>query len=59
MQKLTPLECSVQLDTLGKEMLENSDCAKTMFKQEDCLNIPVLTFSDDAMSVTECDTNSL
>ena len=51
---LTPLKCSVQIDTLGKETLENTECGKTMFKYKDCVKIPVLTFVDDALAVTEC-----
>ena len=49
----------MQLDTLGKEMLQKSDCARTMFKYKDCVNIPVLTFVDDALSVTDCGPNSV
>ena len=56
---LTPLKCSVQLDTLGKEMLESTECGKIMFKYKDCVKIPVLTFIDDAISVTECGPNSV
>ena len=56
---LTPLKCSIQMDTLGKEMLENSELARTMFKYKDCVHIPVLTFIDDAISVTECGPNSV
>ena len=51
---LTPLKCSVQIDTLGKETMESIECSKTMFKYKDCVTIPVLTFIDDAISVTEC-----
>ena len=56
---LTSLKCSVQLDTLSKEMLESTECGKIMFKYKDCVKIPVLTFIDDAISVTECGPNSV
>jgi hypothetical protein len=56
---LTPLKCSVQMDTLGKEMMENIECGKMMYKYKDCVRIPVLTFIDDALSVTDCGPNSV
>ena len=56
---LTPLKCSVQIDSLGKETLESYECAKTMFQYKDCVKIPVLTFVDDALSVTECGPDSV
>ena len=56
---LTPLKCSVQMDTLGKEMLENVESTKILYKYKDCVSIPVLTFIDDAISVTECGPNSV
>ena len=56
---LTPLKCSVQMDTLGKEIMENTNCGKMMYKYKDCVSIPVLTFIDDAISVTDCGPNSV
>ena len=56
---LTPIKCSVQIDTLGKEMLENTECSKSMFKYKDCVSIPVLGMIDDLLSVTECGPDSV
>ena len=56
---LTPLKCSVQLDSLGKEMMESTELAGTMYKYKDCVHIPVLTFVDDALSITECGPDSV
>ena len=56
---LTPLKCSIQMDSIGKEMMENTECEKMLYKYKDCVNIPVLTFIDDALSVTECGPNSV
>ena len=56
---LAPLKCSVQMDTLGKEMLENTESEKILYKYKDCVDIPVLTFVDDALSVTECGINTV
>ena len=56
---LTPLKCSVQIDTLGKEMMEDTEMASTMLKYKDCVSIPVLTFIDDALSSTECGPSSV
>ena len=56
---LTPLKCSVQIDTLGKETLESSECGKAMYKYRDCVKIPSLSFVDDILSVTECGPSSV
>ena len=47
------------MDTLGKEMMENTNCVNMMYKYKDCVSIPVLTFIDDAISVTDCGPNSV
>jgi hypothetical protein len=52
---LTPLKCSIQIDTFGKEMLESAECSKTMFKYKDCVSIQVLSMID----VTECGPDSV
>ena len=41
-----PLECSVSVDTFGKECLEND---KHLY-----FPVPILTMVDDALVVTEC-----
>jgi hypothetical protein len=56
---LTPIKCSIQIDTLGKEMLESVECSRTMFKYKDCVSIPVLSMIDDVLSVTECGPDSV
>ena len=55
---LTPLKCS-EIDTLGKEMMEDTEMASTMLKYKDCVSIPVLTFIDNALSITECGPSSV
>jgi hypothetical protein len=56
---LTPIKCSIQMDTLGKEMLESAECSRSMFKYKDCVSIPVLSMIDDVLSVTECGPDSV
>ena len=56
---LTPLKCSVTIDTLGKETLASTECGKTLYKYRDCVKIPALSFVDDILSVTECGPNSV
>ena len=56
---LTPLKCSVQIDTLGKETLASSECSKSMYKYKDCVKIPAMSFVDDVLSITECGPNSI
>ena len=56
---LTPLKCSVQIDTLGKETLSSKECVKSMYKYKECVPIPALSFIDDIISVTESVPNSV
>ena len=51
-----PLKASVQLDTLGKECIENNEA---LFKYKDCVNITPLIFIDDILSVTNCGNESV
>ena len=56
---LTPLKCSVQIDTLGSEFLNNVEKSKILYKYKDCVSIPPLAFIDDVLTVTKCSVNSL
>ena len=51
-----PLKASVQLDTLGKECLENNE---GLFKYKDCVNLPPLVFVDDILAVSKCGNDSV
>ena len=51
-----PLKCSVQIDSLGKERLIEGE---GLFKYKGCLNVPPLTFVDDALSFIPCGTESV
>ena len=48
---LTPLKFSVQIDTLGKEMLSSTESAKALYKYKDCVIIPPLSFSPNSVKV--------
>ena len=56
---LTPLKCSVQIDTLGKEILQSSECSKSLYMYKDCVKISPLSFVDDCLTITECGPNSV
>ena len=56
---LTPLTCSVQIDTLGKEIMESSEHSKILYKYKDCVKIPPLSFVDDCLTITDCSLNSV
>ena len=56
---LTPLKCSVQIDTLGKEILSSTECSKSLYKYKDCVKIPPLSYIDDCMSITVCGPDSV
>ena len=56
---LTPLKCSVQLDTLGLECLSSVEHSKLLYKYKGFVPIPPLAFVDDVMTITTCSTNTL
>ena len=41
-----PLKCSIQIDTLGKECIENEE---GLYKYKECVNIPPLAMIDDIL----------
>ena len=51
-----PIKCSVQVDTIGKECIENE---KHLYKYKDSVGIPPLGMVDDLIAVAECGTESL
>ena len=54
---LTPIRCSVQIDTLGKELLaEDSD---KLFKYKGFVRIPPLALIDDILTITNCGIESI
>ena len=46
-----PLQCSVQVDTFGKECLAQS---KHLYSYRDCVGAPPLAMLDDLLAVSEC-----
>ena len=46
-----PLQCSVQVDTFGKECLAQS---KHLYSYRDCVGVPPLATIDDLLAVSEC-----
>ena len=54
---LTAIKCSVQIDTLGKELLaENSD---RLYKYKGYVKIPALALIDDILTISDCGINSI
>ena len=51
-----PIKCSVQVDTIGKECLENE---KHLYKYKDTVGIPPLGMVDDLLAVAECGVDSV
>ena len=56
---LTPLKCSVQLDTLGAECLDNPKNSEILYKFKGCVKIPPLEMIDDILTVTDCGIKSV
>ena len=51
---LTPLKCSVLVDTLGSECLESLENSKILYKYKGLVKIPPLGFVDDVLTITKC-----
>ena len=54
---LTPSKCSVQIDTLGKELLAEDD--DRLYKYIGYVRIPSLAPIDDALTISACGPNSI
>ena len=51
-----PLECSVQIDTLGKESLTETE---DLYKYKNLVNIPPLAMIDDIAAICKCGIQSI
>ena len=51
-----PLQCSVQVDTFGKECLSEE---KHLYQYRNCIGIPPLAMIDDLLSISECGVESV
>ena len=56
---LTPLKCSVQMDTLGTECVNSIENSKILYKYKGFVNILPMEFIDDVFTVTKCSINSI
>ena len=48
---LGPIECSVTVDTFGRECMEED---KHLYLYKDEVQVPILTIVDDALAISEC-----
>ena len=55
-ENLAPLECSVQVDTYGKECLEED---KYLFRYRDIIPVPPLSMVDDLLCISKCGIDSV
>ena len=51
---LTPLKCSVQMDTLGADCLNSVENSSILYKYKDFVKIPPLELIDDILIITNC-----
>jgi hypothetical protein len=51
-----PIECSVSVDTLGKECLRDN---KHLYLYKDVVKIPMLAMVDDILAISECGLTSM
>ena len=54
---LAGLKCSVSIDTIGKECLQNSQ--QSLYKYKQTTNIPPLSLIDDIISISNCSSESI
>ena len=54
---LAGLKCSVSIDTIGKEALDNTH--NILYKYKNCTSIPPLSLVDDILAVSVCSTESV
>ena len=54
---LAPLKCSVSIDSIGKESLENVH--DVLYKYKKCISIPPLSLIDDIIAITVCSADSV
>ena len=54
---LTPIKCSVQIDTLGKELL--AEDGNRLYKYKGYVRIPPLALIDDVLTISDCGINSV
>ena len=54
---LAPLQCSISIDSIGRETLENVH--DVLYKYKSCISIPPLSLIDDIISVSRCSTDSV
>ena len=54
---LTPLKCSIQIDTIGKEAIESGDDILKTYKNT--VPIPPLGMVDDVLAISECGIKSI
>ena len=55
---LGPIKCSVQQDSLGREVLSEVSENYSPYKYRDMIDIPPLSMMDDTLSVSECGRNN-
>ena len=49
-----PLKCSVTMDLLGRQSVENEEISKNLLKYKDIVAIPPLEMIDDLIAFAEC-----
>ena len=54
---LAGLKCSISIDSIGKESLENTH--EILYKYKNCTSIPPLSLIDDIIAVGNCSTDSV
>ena len=54
---LAGLKCSVSIDTIGKEFLDNTH--DVTFRYKNCVTLPPLSLIDDIICVTNCSKDSI
>ena len=56
---LAPLKCSIQINSFGKDFLEDEESGKILYKYKTIVKISPLGMIDDLLTITHCSSDSV
>ena len=56
---LAPLRCSVQIDSLGQDIMSDLTRNRELYRYMNCVPIPPMAMIDDVITITECGPSSI
>ena len=56
---LAPLRCSVQIDSLGQDIMSDLTRNRELYRYMNCVPIPPMAMIDDVITISECGPSSI